>query len=51
MAQINPFFVKVILWREVFGLIFTACYALLVFDLLTIGKTEQRPMIVAKGEA
>ena len=51
MAQMHPWFVQGMWWREGFGLMFTAGYALLVWDLLTIGKTEQRPMIVAKGEA
>jgi nitric oxide reductase subunit B len=36
-------------WREVFGVMFAAGYALLVWDLLTIGKHETRVLVEAKS--
>jgi nitric oxide reductase subunit B len=42
VAQSHPWFIQGIVWREFFGLLFTIGFVLLVWDLLTIGKTEAR---------
>ncbi|MBI1888254.1 MAG: cbb3-type cytochrome c oxidase subunit I [Nitrosomonadales bacterium] len=42
-AQSHPWFQQGMFWRMVFGGMFAAGYALLVLDLLTIGKRETRP--------
>ena len=47
MAQAHPWFVQGMWWRELFGTMFAAGYVLLLWDLLTIGKKETRPMQVA----
>jgi len=46
-AQIHPWFVQGMWWREVFGVMFLVGFVLLVWDLLTIGKGESRKMIEA----
>lgn len=43
-AQIHPWFVQGMWWREVFGVMFLLGFVLLVWDLLTIGKGERRAM-------
>lgn len=42
-AQSHPWFQQGMFWRMVFGGVFAAGYALLVLDLLTIGRREMRP--------
>jgi len=46
-AQIHPWFVQGMEWRMVFGLVTAAGLALLVWDLLTIGK---RPAVEESGQ-
>ncbi|HEU0282405.1 MAG TPA: cbb3-type cytochrome c oxidase subunit I [Gallionella sp.] len=41
-AQSHPWFQQGIFWRMVFGGMFAAGYALLILDLLTIGRRETR---------
>ncbi|MEQ1532006.1 MAG: cbb3-type cytochrome c oxidase subunit I [Sideroxydans sp.] len=48
-AQIHPWFVQGMWWREVFGVMFLVGFILLVWDLLTIGKGESRKMIEASS--
>lgn len=50
-AQSHPWFVQGVWWRETFGLMFAAGYALLVWDLLTIGRKEARVLIEATSVA
>ncbi len=49
-AQIHPWFVQGMWWREVFGVMFLVGFVLLVWDLLTIGKGESRAMLPAVSE-
>ncbi len=48
-AQIHPWFVQGMWWREVFGVMFLVGFILLVWDLLTIGKGESRAMVSAEA--
>ena len=41
-AQMHPWFIQGMQWRELSGLVFALGYCLLVWDLLTIGKHEMR---------
>jgi len=41
-AQAHPWFIQGMVWREVFGVVFFFGFVILVWDLLTIGKTETR---------
>ena len=41
-AQGHPWFIQGMVWREVFGVVFFSGFVILVWDLLTIGKTEIR---------
>lgn len=50
MAQMHPWFQQGLWWREVFGVMFTAGYILLVWDLLTIGTGETRPAAALEPE-
>ncbi|MDD2686697.1 MAG: cbb3-type cytochrome c oxidase subunit I [Gallionella sp.] len=50
-AQIHPWFVQGMWWREVFGVMFLVGFVLLVWDLLTIGKGESRKMIEVSNAA
>ena len=54
-AQRNPWFVQGIVMRFVFGFVFAAGYAVLIYDLLTIGKrrTAAKPLTarIAGGPA
>ncbi|HUX91115.1 MAG TPA: cbb3-type cytochrome c oxidase subunit I [Gallionellaceae bacterium] len=43
-AQAHPWFVQGMVWREVFGVMFALGFVLLVWDLLTVGKRETRPV-------
>lgn len=36
-------------WRHVFGYVTIAGFVILVWDLLTIGRKEARPMLVSPG--
>ena len=49
VAQAHPWFVQGMWWREAFGLMTAAGYVLMVWDLLTIGKGETRPMVAARS--
>jgi nitric oxide reductase subunit B len=42
-----PWFTQAMNWREISGWCFSAGYILLVWDLLTIGKRETRPVVPA----
>ncbi len=42
-AQSHPWFQQGIFWRMVFGGVFAAGYALLIWDMLTLGRRETRP--------
>jgi len=33
-------------WRQIFGWMFASGFVLLVWDLLTIGRSERRPALV-----
>lgn len=48
-AQMHPWFVQGMWWREVFGVVFLVGFILLVWDLLTIGKGESRKMVEASS--
>ncbi len=50
-AQSHPWFVQAMWWREAFGTMFAAGYALLMWDMWTIGRKENRSMIEAQAEA
>ena len=41
-AQAHPWFIQGMVWREVFGVVFFFGFVILVWNLLTIGKTETR---------
>jgi len=41
-AQGHPWFIQGMVWREAFGGIFALGFVILVWDLLTIGKSETR---------
>lgn len=41
-AQEHPWFVQGMVWRQIFGWVFAGGFLLLVWDLLTIGKRENR---------
>ncbi len=43
-AQSHPWFMQAMTWRQISGYIFSLGYVLLVWDLLTIGKRETRPV-------
>lgn len=43
-AQRSAWFVQGMFWRQVFGYVTAAGLVLLVWDLVTIGKSERRPM-------
>ncbi|HEX7972600.1 MAG TPA: hypothetical protein VF501_10430 [Thiobacillus sp.] len=45
VAQARPWFVQGITWRQVFGGMFAAGFVLLVWDMLTIGRSETRPAL------
>lgn len=49
-AQSHPWFAQGMWWRELFGTMFAAGFVLLMWDLLTIGKGESRPMHAAISE-
>jgi nitric oxide reductase subunit B len=51
IAQAHPWFVQGMWWREVFGVMTLAGYALLVWDLATIGRRETRRMVEVQEEA
>jgi len=44
-AQAHPWFQQGMFWRMIFGGMFAAGYALLMLDLLTIGRRETRPAL------
>jgi len=44
VAQAHPWFVKAMTWRQISGYAFALGYVLLVWDLLTIGKRETKPI-------
>jgi len=46
-AQAHPWFMQGMWWRELFGTMFAAGFVLLLWDLLSIGKGETRPLQVA----
>jgi nitric oxide reductase subunit B len=50
-AQGDAWFIQGMTWRMIFGWTTFAGYLILVWDLLTIGKGETRPMRVLDGEA
>jgi nitric oxide reductase subunit B len=50
-AQAHPWFVQGMWWREVFGVMFAVGFVLLVWDLMTIGRGEKRPLVPATSEA
>ncbi len=43
-AQTHPWFVESMVWRMLFGWVTVAGFVLLVWDLLTVGKYETRPV-------
>ena len=43
-AQAHPWFVQGMVWREIFGVMFLLGYVLLIWDFLTVGKGEKRPV-------
>ncbi len=45
-AQNSVWFIQGMLWREIFGLMTAAGFGLLVWDLVTIGRTETRSMLI-----
>lgn len=50
-AQAHPWFVQGMWWREMFGVMFATGFVLLVWDLLTIGRKEDRALIEATSTA
>ncbi|MEN8260214.1 MAG: cbb3-type cytochrome c oxidase subunit I [Pseudomonadota bacterium] len=50
-AQVHPWFKEAMMWRLVFGFITALGFALLVWDLMTIGKGETRTtsLVVQEG--
>jgi nitric oxide reductase subunit B len=50
-AQNHPWFMQAMIWRMVFGLMTAVGGGLLFWDLLEIGKGEQRPAAVIDSEA
>jgi nitric oxide reductase subunit B len=50
-AQRTTWFMQAMFWRQVFGWITAAGIVVLVWDLLTIGSKETRPMVVPGGRA
>jgi nitric oxide reductase subunit B len=43
VAQAHPWFTQGMWWRQVFGWMFAVGFVLLVWDLLTLGRSERRP--------
>ncbi len=50
-AQAHQWFQQGIFWRQIFGWVFAAGFVLLVWDLMTIGKRETRPIQAMQAEA
>jgi len=46
-AQLGTWYMQGMYWREIFGLVTTAGLVLLIWDLVTIGRQETRPMVLA----
>jgi nitric oxide reductase subunit B len=49
-AQTHPWFVQGMVWRAVFGFVMAAGLVLLFWDLLTIGRSEQRVAVRSETE-
>jgi len=50
-AQSTAWFLQAMFWRQIFGWMTAAGLVLLVWDLLTIGRNETRPMVVPAEHA
>jgi len=50
-AQLGAWNMQGMYWREIFGLVTTVGLALLIWDLVTIGRRETRPMVLARDPA
>jgi len=46
-SQLGAWYIQGMYWREIFGLVTTAGLVLLIWDLVTIGRQETRPMVLA----
>lgn len=42
-AQLDPWFMRAMVWRNAFGIVFALGVVLLVWDFPTIGRGERRP--------